>query len=201
MAMIDMEDTYGIDVLSKEHIFQTGAAAIVLIQDYCFHQNRQCKVKRCSGGSKTYVCPQYGCPWEVHVTRRQRKGASSEHYISTLVDVHSDVCLATAKPLARQLELLPTFSAAVRGDTDIKRKAIVALVCVRDGTNLQNYRIKAYEVKEAVIEEMEGKWKLSYELLAPHLIELKRLNLSSTVALEVDQENRILRLLWPLECL
>ena len=101
--------------------------------------------------------PQDGCPWELRVTRRQRKGASSEYYISTLNDIHSDVYLETAKPSARQINLLPTFNAAVRGDKGIKRKAIVALVRVRDRTNLQKYRTKTYEAKEAVIEEMRGK--------------------------------------------
>ena len=76
---------------------------------------------------------------EVRVTRRQRKCAFSEHYISTLNDVHSDVRLATAKPLARQIRFLPTFRAAARGDKGIKRKAIMALVRIRDGTNVQKY--------------------------------------------------------------
>ena len=126
--MIDMEEICGTNVLSKGHIFQTGAAATMIIQDYCFNQNRQCKVKRCSGGSKTQVCPQDGCPWKLRVTRRQRKGASSEHYISTLNDIHSDVCLANAKPSARHIKLLPTLNAAVRGEKVIKSKEIVALV-------------------------------------------------------------------------
>ena len=69
------------------------------------------------------------------MTSRQRKNVSSEHYISTLKDIHSDVCLATAKPSARQIKILPTFYAAVRGDKGIKRKAIVELVRVRDGIN------------------------------------------------------------------
>ena len=39
MAMIDMEEIYGTNVLSKGHIFQTGAAATMFIQDYYFNQN------------------------------------------------------------------------------------------------------------------------------------------------------------------
>ena len=70
MAKIDLEKIYGINVLSKRHIFQTDAAATMFIQDYCFDQKRQCKVNRCGGGSKMYVCPQDGCRWEVCVTSR-----------------------------------------------------------------------------------------------------------------------------------
>ena len=51
--MIDMEEIYGTNVLSIGHIFQTGAAAFMFIQDNWVNQNRQCKVKRCTGGTKT----------------------------------------------------------------------------------------------------------------------------------------------------
>ena len=34
MAMIDMEEIYGTNVMSEGHIFQTGAAATIFIQDY-----------------------------------------------------------------------------------------------------------------------------------------------------------------------
>ena len=48
-AKIDMEEIYGTYVLSKGHTFQTSAAVTVFIQDFCFNQNRQCKVRRCIG--------------------------------------------------------------------------------------------------------------------------------------------------------
>ena len=48
------------------------------------------------------------------------------------------------------------FFAAVRGDKGIQRKAIVAIVRVRDGSNLRKYRAKTYEAEEAVIIEMTG---------------------------------------------
>ena len=92
------------------------------------------------------------------------QGCIFQHYILTLNDIHSDVCLATFKPSARHIKILPTFNAAVRGDKGSKRKEIVALVRVHDGTNLQKYRTKTYEAKQAVIEEMEGEWKSSFEL-------------------------------------
>ena len=63
-----MEAIYGTNVLLKGHIFQTGAAATIFVQEYCFNQSRQCKVKRCSGGSKTYVRQQDGCLWDIRVT-------------------------------------------------------------------------------------------------------------------------------------
>ena len=76
MAIFDTEEIYGNNVLSKGHIFQTGSAATIYIQEYCFNQIKQWKVKRCSDASKMYVCAQVVCPWEVRVTRRQRKSIS-----------------------------------------------------------------------------------------------------------------------------
>ena len=67
-------------------------------------------------------------------------GGTPEFYVSTLIDSHSDVCMAVAKPSARQIQLLPTFDAATKGDKGIKRKSIVTLVQARDSTNLLQYR-------------------------------------------------------------
>ena len=93
-------------------------------------------------------------------------GGTPEFYVSTLIDSHSDVCMAVAKPSARQIQLLPTFDAAVRGDKGIKRKSIVALVQARDDTNLQQYRCKIYRARDAVVDDMEGEWKSFFPLLA-----------------------------------
>ena len=53
----------------------------------------------------------------------------------------------------------------------------------RDGLNLQNYRYMIYRAKGAAVKEMEGEWKISFPLLAPHLVELMRVNSASVVAL------------------
>ena len=55
-------------------------------------------------------------------------------------------------------KLLPAFDAAVRGDKGIKRESIVALVQVRYGNNLQQYRCEIYRAKDAVVDDMEGEW-------------------------------------------
>ena len=85
------------------------------------------------------------------------------------------------------------FNATVRGNKGIKRKSIVALVRSRDGTNLQQYRNKMYRTNDAVFNDMGGEWKSSFLLLAPHLAEFQRVNLDSTLALDVDQHNRYFR--------
>ena len=64
--------------------------------------------------------------------------------------------MAIAKPTSRQIQLLLTFDAAIRGEMNIKRKSIVSIVRIRDGLNLQNYIYKIYRSKGAVVEEMEG---------------------------------------------
>ena len=127
------------------------------------------------------------------MTKRERVGESPEYYISTLNDRHFDMCMAIAKPTARQIKLMSPFDAAIKGDKNIKRKSIVSIVRARDGLNLQNYRHKINRAKEAVVEEMEGEWSMSFPLLAPHLVELRRANPASAVALEVDQDNRFFR--------
>ena len=78
-----------------------------------------------------------------------------------------------------------SIKAAVRGNKSVKCKAIVVLVQVRDGTNIQHYRKKLYIAKEEVIEDMEGKWQSHFSLFATHLLELRRVNQDSTVALKV----------------
>ena len=97
-----------------------------------------------SGRSKTYACSQDGCPWEIHLKKRERVGESPEYYISTLNDRHFNMRMAIAKPTAQQIELMSTFDAAIRGDKNIKRKSIVSIVRARDGLNLQNYSHKSY---------------------------------------------------------
>ena len=146
--------------------FQTGGAATSYIKDYCFNQNRQCKVKKRSGRSKAYVSLQDGYPWEVPVTKREWAGGSPEFYVSIFIDSHSDVCMAIAKTSARQLQLLSNFDATVRGDKGIKSKTIVALVRDPDVTNMQQYRNKIYRAKDPVVDDMEGEWKSSFPLLA-----------------------------------
>ena len=93
------------DKLTKGQTFQTGEQATHFIQDYCLNLNRQCKVTKSSGRSKTFACPQDGCPWEIRLTKRERVGGSPEHYISTLNDRHFDMCMAIAKPTARQIKI------------------------------------------------------------------------------------------------
>ena len=63
----------------------------------------------------------------------------------------------------------------------------MALVFILHGTYLQKYRNKISEAKEAVIEDMGDEWKLSFKLIVLHSVELRRVKLSSTVVLEVDQ--------------
>ena len=192
-AAIESGAIHGTTGLTCGLTFRSGVAATAYIKHYCFNQNRQCKVIKSSGRSKTYVCPQDGCPWEVRVTKREWVGGTPEFYVSTFIDRHSDVCMAVGIPSARQIQLLPTFDAAVRGDKDIKHKSIVALVQARDGTNLQQYRSKMYRAKDAVVNDMEGEWKSYFPLLTPHLLELMRINPGSFVALDVDQHNRFFR--------
>ena len=43
-------------------------------------------------------------------------------YVSTLNDKHYDFCTSIAKPNQRQIRLLPTFLAAIRGDRNMKLK-------------------------------------------------------------------------------
>ena len=47
-----------------------------------------------------------GCPWEIGLTKRERVGESPEYYISTLNDRHFDMCMAIAKPTARQIKVM-----------------------------------------------------------------------------------------------
>jgi hypothetical protein len=90
-AKIDMEETYGTNnVLSNGHTFQTGAAATMFIQDIFLNQNRQCKVRSCTGWIKNvsvhknkyknhliYRCFKYDCyiislftPRYLHLQKR-----------------------------------------------------------------------------------------------------------------------------------
>ena len=106
MEAIDLTAIYSANKLAKGQNFQTGEHTEHLIKDYCFNHNRQCKVTKSSGRSKTYACSQDGCPWEIHLTKRERVGESTEYYISTLNDRHFDMCMAIAKPTARQIKVM-----------------------------------------------------------------------------------------------
>lgn len=127
------------------------------------------------------------------MTKRSRKNGEVEHYVSTLKDDHADMCFAAAKPTARQIQLLPTFNAAVRGNRQIGRKALVAIVQARDLTNLQRLKDKVYRAKDGVIQSIDGEYHASYSLIVPLLAQLERKNKGSRVAVEVDQQNRFFR--------
>ena len=73
----------------------------------------------------------------------------------------------TAKPSSRQNKLLPTFNAAARGDKSNKLEAIVALIRVRDDSELIVSK-QDLRSQKSVFNDMEGEWKLSVELFDPH---------------------------------
>ena len=104
----------------------------------------------------TDLCPQDEYQWMVRVTKRDWMSGSPKFYVFTFIESHSDVCMAVAKSSAPQIQLLPAFDAAIRGNKGIKRKSIVALVRARDGTNLQQYQNKIYRSNDTVVNGMEG---------------------------------------------
>ena len=57
MEAIELTAIYSANKLAKGQAFQTGERATHSL-DYCFNHNRQCKVTKSSGRSKTYACPQ-----------------------------------------------------------------------------------------------------------------------------------------------
>lgn len=73
---------------------------------------------------------------------------------------------ATAKPSSRQNKL-PTFNTAARGDKSNNLEAIVALIRVRDDSELIVSK-QDLRSQKSVFNDMEGEWKLSVELFDPH---------------------------------
>ena len=64
MAMIDMEEIYGTNVMSEGHIFQTGAAATMFIQDTFLIKIDSVRSRNVVVGAKRMCAHKTGDRWK-----------------------------------------------------------------------------------------------------------------------------------------